>query len=156
MVEVNESMVESEEKFEESMIEKWAKEKSRLEQLISVLCSQIRDNLNQEDGTLCLAFVHHILNKTEHSIEILEKIWFELHMLLNQSLRLKSALEQQSLVSTTSSNGDNKSDNYEVISTDTSVDSIETQSDLIIDILAKETNPVKQRINETINRHLIL
>ena len=50
-----------EEKFDDKIGAQWAKEKQRLHELISVICSQIRENLNQEDGTLCLAFLDHLI-----------------------------------------------------------------------------------------------
>lgn len=37
---------ELEEKYEDKMLEQWAKQKQRLQELISLLCTQIRDNMN--------------------------------------------------------------------------------------------------------------
>ena len=57
---------------------------SRVHELINLLSSQIRDNLNQEEGALCLAFLDHlILKKIDHnSLESLEKLWVEMHLLV--------------------------------------------------------------------------
>ena len=91
-----------EEKFDDKIGAQWAKEKQRLHELISVICSQIRENLNQEDGTLCLAFLDHLIQKTDqHSAETYEKLWIEVHLLVNTSLKSErnSPLEPSSPVS---------------------------------------------------------
>lgn len=64
------------ERLAERLGEKWSLQKSRLPELISLLCAQARDNYNQEEGTLCLAFLDHIIHKqTDHGVETLEKLW---------------------------------------------------------------------------------
>ncbi len=51
-----------EEKFKEKSGIKQTKERSRLLELTSLICSNIRENLNQEEGILCLGFLEHIIN----------------------------------------------------------------------------------------------
>jgi hypothetical protein len=58
---------------------------SRIHELINLLSTQIRENINQEEGAICLAFLDHlILKKIDHnSLESLEKLWVEMHLLVN-------------------------------------------------------------------------
>lgn len=91
-----------EEKFEDKIGAQWAKEKQRLHELLSVICQQIRENLNQEDGTLCLAFLDHLVQKIDqNSPETYEKLWIEVHLLVNTSLKAdrNSPMEPSSPIS---------------------------------------------------------
>jgi hypothetical protein len=60
-----------------------------MHELIALICAYVRENMNQEEGILCLAFLEHVIGKLESNLETLEKIWVELHLLLNQSLKTK-------------------------------------------------------------------
>jgi hypothetical protein len=54
-----------EEKFDEKTGKQWDRQQSRLHELITLICSCIRDNLNQEEGIYCLGFLHHITAKQD-------------------------------------------------------------------------------------------
>lgn len=58
-------------------------------ELTGLICGYIKDNMNQEEGILCLAFLEHIITKVDNNLESVEKIWVELHILLNHSLKTK-------------------------------------------------------------------
>ena len=51
-----------EEKLSEKNETQVNKEKARLQELTSLICSNIKDNINQEEGVYCLAFLEHIIN----------------------------------------------------------------------------------------------
>ena len=66
----------------------------RLHELIVSICSQVRENQTQEDGTLCLAFLSHIISSQGGaSLETVEKLWIEMHLLIGSSLKSKGSLD---------------------------------------------------------------
>ncbi|CDW90832.1 sec7 domain containing protein [Stylonychia lemnae] len=148
-------MEQIEEKFDDKTGQQRVKEKTRIQELITLVCACIRENLNQEEGILCLAFLEHLIAQSDQNLETQEKIWVELHLLLNMCLKNKP-LDLLS-VSSVSSLKEERKQEYEVISTNTSQDSIDSssaQNDL--DFFVKESCQIKTKINETITRHLIL
>jgi hypothetical protein len=129
--------------------------------------------LNQEEGAICLAFLDHlILKKIDHnSLESLEKLWVEMHLLVGLIIKPQKSDQEpaspdiarkQSTGSANSGEGSasGKGPDYEVITTDTSQDSLDSSnfmSDQVInDYFTKENCTVKTPIYESLNRHLIL
>ena len=84
-----------------------------------------------------------------------------MHTLVGICLKQKS-IDPPTMTSslTKDDSGSNKGAEYEVISNDTSQDSMDNQNvsygDLVVDIFQKDTCPIKTRIFDTINRHMIL
>ncbi len=90
--------------------------------------------MNQEEGAICLAFLDHlILKKIDHnSLESLEKLWVEMHLLVGLIMKpqradqelpaLPDKARKQSTGSANSGDGSasGKGGDYEVITTDSS------------------------------------
>ncbi len=115
--------------------------------------------MNQEEGALCLAFLDHlIVKKIDHnSLESLEKLWVEMHLLVGNILKpnkISSDSESQKIemarkdsTGSAKSGGDSstgKAGDYEVITTDTSQDSLDSSNflsgDLMNEFLNKENS----------------
>ena len=78
-----------------------------------------------------------------------------MHLLIGSCLKTKS-IELPTLASS-NSNDTSKAGEYEVVSTDTSQDSMETHGmGDYLDVYTKETDPIRTRIYEAANRHIIL
>jgi hypothetical protein len=97
--------------------------------------------MNQEEGAICLAFLDHlILKKIDHnSLESLEKLWVEMHLLVGLIIKPQKADQEpaspdiarkQSTGSANSGEGSasGKGPDYEVITTDTSQDSLDSSN----------------------------
>eukprot|EP00347_Sterkiella_histriomuscorum_P023819 403333278 len=146
-----------EETFDEKTGQQLVKQKSRLQELITMICQCVRETLNQEEGILCLAFLSHLIKNSEKTLDNVEKIWIELHLLITSCLKTKQVDPQ--VLSRSSSQNEEKKQEYEVISTDTSQDSIDVSAQVTSDdleIFHKETCPIKMKVIDTVTRHMIM
>jgi len=75
-----------EEEKEDAFIKQCLKDNKKMQDLIQMICLNIKENMCFEEGFQCLVFILNLMSKT-NSQDLFEKLWVEFHVLLSHVLK---------------------------------------------------------------------